>query len=71
MDLKKIVRTVGLSLLSLGAMVLCGVVVIWVFDSVMGWGYEDLWLDGFRAGFLAWIIEIIWNTVKKLKKKAE
>jgi hypothetical protein len=58
-----------MSLLSLVAMVLCGTAVIWIMNSVLGRGMDDIWLDGFQAGFLAWILEIIWNTVKKLKSK--
>ena len=69
MDLKKATKTVVMSLLSLVAMVLCGTAVIWIMNSVLGRGMDDIWLDGFQAGFLAWILEIIWNTVKKLKKK--
>lgn len=69
MDLKKATKTVVMSLLSLVAMVLCGTVVVWIMNSVLGRGMDDIWLDGFQAGFLAWILEIIWNTVKKLKSK--
>lgn len=69
MDLKKATKTVVMSLLSLVAMVLCGTAVIWIMNSVLGRGMDDIWLDGFQAGFLAWILEIIWNTVKKLKSK--
>jgi hypothetical protein len=69
MDLKKATKTVVMSLLSLVAMVLCGAAVVWIMNSVLGRGMDDIWLDGFRAGFLAWILEIIWNTVKKLKSK--
>ena len=69
MDLKKLAKTVVMSLLSLVAMVLCGAAVIWIMNSVLGRGMDDIWLDGFQAGFLAWILEIIWNTVKKLKSK--
>ena len=69
MDLKKATKTVVMSLLSLVAMVLCGTAVIWIMNSVLGRGMDDIWLDGFQAGFLAWILEIVWNTVQKLKKK--
>ena len=69
MDLKKATKTVVMSLLSLVAMVLCGAAVIWIMNSVLGRGMDDICLDGFQAGFLAWILEIIWNTVKKLKSK--
>ena len=70
--MKKILRAVVLSLLALVAMVLCGTAVVWIMNSVLGRGMDDIWLDGFQAGFLAWILEIVWNTVKKLKsKKAE
>ena len=72
MDMKKLAKTVVMSLLSLVAMFLCGTFVIWVYYSIMGRSMDGIWLDGFRAGFLAWILEIIWNTVKKMKnKKAE
>jgi hypothetical protein len=69
MDLKKATKTVVMSLLSLVAMALCGTVVFWVYYSIMGRSMDGIWLDGFQAGFLAWILEIIWNTVKKLKSK--
>ena len=69
MDMKKLAKTVVMSLLSLVAMVLCGTAVIWIMNSVLGRGMDDIWLDGFQAGFLAWILEIIWNTVKKLNSK--
>jgi hypothetical protein len=69
MDIKKLAKTVALSLLSLVAMALCGTVVFWVYYSIMGRSMDGIWLDGFRAGFIAWILEIAWNTVQKLKKK--
>ena len=69
MDLKKLAKTVVMSLLSLVAMALCGTFVLWVYYSIMGLSMDGIWLDGFRAGFIAWILEIGWNTVRKLKKK--
>lgn len=69
MDLKKLAKTAALSLLTLVAMALCGTFVLWVYYSVMGLSMNGIWLDGFRAGFIAWILEIGWNTVRKLKKK--
>ena len=69
MDLKKATKTVVMSLLSLVAMALCGTFVLWVYYSIMGLSMDGIWLDGFRAGFIAWILEIGWNTVRKLKKK--
>jgi hypothetical protein len=71
MDLKKLAKTAALSLLTLVAMALCGTVVLWVYYSVMGRSMDGIWLDGFQAGFFAWILEIVWNTVRKLKKKAK
>lgn len=69
MDLKKLAKTVVMSLLSLVAMALCGTFVLWVYYSIMGLSMDGIWLDGFRAGFIAWTLEIVWNTVRKLKKK--
>ena len=69
MDVKKAAKTVVMSLLSLVAMALCGTFVLWVYYSIMGRSMDGIWLDGFRAGFIAWILEIGWNTVRKLKKK--
>lgn len=71
MDLKKLAKTVVMSLLSLVAMALCGTFVLWVYYSIMGRSLDGIWLDGFQAGFIAWILEIVWNAVRKLKKKAE
>ena len=69
MDLKKLAKTAALSLLTLVAMALCGTFVLWVYYSVMGLSMNGIWLDGFRAGFIAWTLENGWNTVRKLKKK--
>ena len=69
MDLKKLAKTAALSLLTLVAMALCGTFVLWVYYSIMGLSMDGIWLDGFRAGFIAWTLEIGWNTVKKLKSK--
>lgn len=69
MDVKKAAKTVVMSLLSLVAMALCGTFVLWVYYSIMGRSLDGIWLDGFQAGFIAWILEIVWNTVRKLKKK--
>ena len=69
MDVKKAAKTVVMSLLSLVAMALCGTFVLWVYYSIMGRSMDGIWLDGFQAGFIAWILEIVWNTVRKLKKK--
>ena len=69
MDLKKLAKTAALSLLTLVAMALCGTFVLWVYYSIMGLSMDGIWLDGFRAGIIAWILEIVWNTVQKLKKK--
>jgi hypothetical protein len=71
MDLKKLAKTAALSLLTLVAMALCGTFVLWVYYSVMGLSMDGIWLDGFRAGFIAWTLENGWNTVRKLKKKAK
>ena len=71
MDLKKLAKTAALSLLTLVAMALCGTFVLWVYYSIMGLSMDGIWLDGFQAGFFAWILEIVWNTVRKLKKKAK
>lgn len=69
MDLKKLAKTAALSLLTLVAMALCGTFVLWVYYSIMGLSMDGIWLDGFRAGFIAWTLENGWNTVRKLKKK--
>lgn len=69
MDWKKVTKTVLLSLLTLAGMFLCGTFVIWVYYSIMGRSMDGIWLDGFRAGVIAWVLDIIWNTVHKRKKK--
>ena len=69
MDWKRLAKTVLLGLLSLVAMALCGTFVLWVYYSIMGRSMDGIWLDGFRAGVIAWILEIVWNTLQKRKKK--
>ncbi|MBE5883051.1 MAG: hypothetical protein E7291_01305 [Lachnospiraceae bacterium] len=65
----KILKIVILYVLFLFAMVLCGTVVMKVFDVIFQLGYENIWAVGYKAGFVSWLCLSIVSFVNKTRKK--
>lgn len=55
----KIVKKIILWLLLLIAMVICGTLVLKIFDLLLKLEYENIWISGFKVGFIAWLGMII------------
>lgn len=55
----KICKNIVLYLLLLIVMSICGTAVLKVFDLILGVGYSNIWMSGFKVGFLAWIIVLV------------
>lgn len=64
----KIVKNIILYLLFLLAMVLCGTIVIKIFDIILQQNYENIWLMGFKTGFIAWLFLSGGAAICKIKK---
>lgn len=65
----KVVKNMGLWLLLLIVMTLCGTIILKLFDLLLKLGYENIWLSGFKVGFIAWIGMLINEYYHFLKNK--
>ncbi|MBO6195467.1 MAG: hypothetical protein J6O56_03870 [Bacilli bacterium] len=63
-----IFKKIALFLLLLIVMCLCGTLVLKFFDLILKLKYENIWLSGFKVGFVAWIGTII-NEYYHIRKK--
>lgn len=57
----KIVRYIVLEILLLVAMVLCGTAIMKLFDILLKLDYENIWVVGFKVGFIAWLVSLVIN----------
>lgn len=67
----KLVKNTILYLLLLIVMIVGGTAVLKIFDLLLELGYENIWLSGFKVGFIAWIGMIIneyYHFIKDNKK---
>lgn len=67
----KIAKKIILWLLLLISMVICGTLVLKIFDLLLKLGYENIWISGFKVGFVAWLGMLIneyYHFVKNKKK---
>ena len=67
----KIAKIIILWLLVLVVMVAGGTVVLKIFDVLLKVGYENIWVSGFKVGFVAWIGMLIneyYHFIKSKKK---
>lgn len=65
----KIVRYIVLEILLLVAMVLCGTAIMKLFDILLKLDYENIWVVGFKVGFIAWLVSLVITIIVKTKKK--
>jgi len=66
--MKDIVKKAVLYILCLLSMWLCGTVVIKIFDWLMKLGIDNVVYEGFKVGFIAWVVVIILPLFTKKKK---
>ena len=67
----KIIKKIILWLLFLIAMVICGTLILKIFDLLLKLEYKNIWISGFKVGFIAWLGMIIneyYHFVKDNKK---
>ena len=67
----KIIKKFILWLLFLIAMTIVGTLVLKIFDLILKLGYENIWISGFKVGFVAWIGMLINEYYHFIKNKKE
>ncbi len=67
-SVKEIVRWVILYTLALIAFWVCGTLTMLFFDWALKLHMENVVYEGFRTGFIAWILMMIWSIFIKKKK---
>ena len=65
----KILKKIILWLLLLITMVICGTLVLKIFDLLLKLGYENIWTSGFKVGFVAWLGMLINEYYHLVKNK--
>lgn len=65
----KVVKNIILWLLLLIVMTLGGTIILKLFDLILKLGYENIWISGFKVGFIAWIGMLINEYYHFLKNK--
>jgi len=68
----KVFKSIILWLLLLIVMFIGGTLVLKIFDVLLKLGYENIWISGFKVGFVAWIGMLIneyYHFIKEKKTK--
>lgn len=64
----KIVRSIFLELLLLVVMLLCGTATMKILDILFKLSYKNIWIAGFKVGFIAWLVLLVITIIVKIKK---
>jgi len=64
----KIVRGIVLEWLLLAVMLLCGTATMKTLDILFKLNYENIWIIGFKVGFIAWLVLLVITIIVKIKK---
>ena len=62
-------KYIGLEVLLLIALILCGIIVMKIFNIVLNLEFENIGATGFIAGLCAWFILLIGWGIKAVKTK--
>lgn len=65
----KVVKNIILWLLLLIVMTLGGTITLKIFNLILKLEYENIWISGFKVGFIAWIGMLIIEYYHFLKNK--
>ena len=67
----KIAKKIILWLVLLVVMSICGTIVLKIFNLRLKLGYENIWISGFKVGFVAWfgmLINEYYHLIKNKKR---
>lgn len=65
----KAVKFIILEILFLIVMLICATVTMKILDILFKISYENIWMIGFKVGFLAWIVLLVITLIVKVKSK--
>lgn len=65
----KIFKYIGLEILLLIALILCGITVMRILNIVLKFEFENIGTTGFIAGLCAWFVFLIGEAVKAKRNK--
>ena len=71
MFILKIIKNITLWLLLLIVMTIGGTLVLKIFDLILKLEYENIWISGFKVGFVAWIGMLMNEYYHFIKNKKE
>lgn len=66
----KVVKFLILEILFLIVMLLCATVTMKILDIFFKLNYENIWIVGFKVGFLAWIVLLVVMLIFKVKNRS-
>jgi uncharacterized membrane protein len=64
----KILKYIVLEMLLLIAMLFCGTAVTKILGLLFKIGYENIWITGFKVGFAAWLILLVFWIITLIKR---
>lgn len=65
----KIIKCICLEILLFISLLILGIVTLKIMDIIFKINFDNIWQDGFKVGFLAWIIVLVSQLFIKYKGK--
>ena len=66
----KKIKFIILEILFLIVMLLCATTTVIILDMIFKLSYENIWLEGFKVGFVAWLILSFILLIVKINKES-
>ncbi len=66
----KKIKFIILEILFLIVMLLCATTTMKILDMIFKLSYENIWLEGFKVGFVAWLILSFILLIVKINKES-
>lgn len=65
----KKIKFIVLEILLLIVMLFCGTLTMKILDILFKLEYDNIWVVGFKVGFIAWLSSLVITCIVKLKNK--
>ena len=65
----KIVKSIILYFLLLIVMIICGTAVLKIYDWILGLDIDNIWTAGFKVGFIAWELMLIYGHYRHFRNR--
>lgn len=66
----KKIKFIILEILFLIVMLLCATTTVKILDMIFKLSYENIWIEGFKVGFVAWLILSFILLIVKINKES-